>query len=66
MVRHRGILAQAKVQFSVKADLWVRAGMPNPEVSGEENTIKPPLNLLKKKEADLPLDILSKIITISS
>jgi predicted membrane chloride channel (bestrophin family) len=32
----------------------------------KENTTKPLLNPFKKKEADLPLDILSKIITISA
>nr|WP_309755589.1 hypothetical protein [Flavobacterium sp.] len=31
-------LAVAKTPFPVKAKLWVRPRMPNPETSGKENT----------------------------
>ena len=34
----RGILVVAKTPFPVKAKLWLRARVPNPETSGKENT----------------------------
>jgi hypothetical protein len=40
----------AKTPFPVKAKLWLRELLPNPETSGEENTRKLYLKLLQKKE----------------
>ena len=62
----RGILMVAKTLFPVKAKLWVRSFVLNPETSGKENIQKKQIKTTSKKKRILdPLEILSLNFTIT-